>query len=80
MKATINNCHDEQILKELCSIFERGLIQKEIILSVDDAQNEEETYNVICTKYGISHKTADFIFHTTFNHWFSLNYRPKYVY
>ena len=42
MKATINNCHDEQILKELCSIFERGLIQKEIILSVDDAQNEEE--------------------------------------
>ena len=74
MKATINNCHDEQILKELWSIFERGLIQKEIILSVDDAQNEEEAYNVICTKYGISHKTADFIFHTTFNHWFSLNY------
>ena len=74
MKATINNCHDEQILKELCSIFERGLIQKEIFLSVDDAQNEEEAYNVICTKYGISHKTADFIFHTTFNHWFSPNY------
>lgn len=74
MRATINNCKDEQILKELCSLFERGLIQKEIILSVDEAHNEEEAYNTVSKKYGISPKTAEFIFHMTFDHWFSLNY------
>jgi len=71
MRATINNCKDEQILKELCSLFERGLIQKEIILSVDEAHNEEEAYNTVSKKYGISPKTAEFIFHMTFDHWFS---------
>lgn len=50
--------------------FERGLIQKEIILSVDEAHNEEEAYNTVSKKYGISPKTAEFIFHMTFDHWF----------
>lgn len=44
MKVTIYNCQDEQILKDLCSIFKRGMVQKELIDTTDAANDLEETY------------------------------------
>lgn len=73
MMATIYKCQDEQILKDLCSIFKRGLVQKELIDTTDAANDLEETYLAICDKYGVSKKTAEFIMNMTFKHWFSLN-------
>ena len=73
MKVTIYNCQDEQILKDLCSIFKRGMVQKELIDTTDAANDLEETYQAICDKYGVSKKTAEFIMNMTFKHWFSLN-------
>ena len=73
MMATIYKCQDEQILKDLCSIFKRGMVQKELIDTTDAANDLEETYLAICDKYGVSKKTAEFIMNMTFKHWFSLN-------
>ena len=44
MKSSIHKCKDEQILKELCSIFKKGLVQKELVDSTFEARNEEEVY------------------------------------
>lgn len=73
MNTSIYKCKDEQILKELCSIFKRGLGQKELIDASEMAKDIEETCQVICDKYGVSRKTAEFIMNMTFKHWFSLN-------
>ena len=74
MKSSIHKCKDEQILKELCSIFKKGLVQKELVDSTFEARNEEEVYQAIITKYGVSKKTAEFIINMTFGNLFSLNY------
>ena len=66
MMATIYKCQDEQILKDLCSIFKRGMVQKELIDTTDAANDLEETYQAICDKYGVSKKTAEFIMNMTF--------------
>lgn len=50
-----------------------GLVQKELIDSTDAAKDMEETYQVICDKYGVAKKTAEFIMNMTFKQWFSLN-------
>lgn len=73
MSASIYKCKDEQILKDFCSIFRTGLVQKELIDSTDAAKDMEETYQVICDKYGVAKKTAEFIMNMTFKQWFSLN-------
>lgn len=73
MRTSIYKCQDEQILKELCSIFKNGMVQKELIDTTDAANSLEETYQAICDKYGVSRKTAEFIMNMTFKHWYSLN-------
>lgn len=73
MRTSVYKCQDEQILKELCSIFKRGMVQKELIDATDSAKDMEEAYHAICDKYEVSKKTAEFIMNMSFKQWFSLS-------
>ena len=75
MGATVNNCKDEQILKELCSVFEKPLVQAEINHLIEDASSMDEAYDILCKHYNIAQKTAEFIMNMTFIHFYSLNYQ-----
>ena len=74
MRATINNCKDEHILKELCSVFKTPLVQSDINHSIDNATSMDDALDILSKKFGICKKTAEFIMDMTISHFYSLNY------
>lgn len=75
MSANIYKCKDEQILKELCSIFGGAhplhelidILLDESLLSMDD------TIKVISENFGISEKTSEFILNMQIGHFSKLD-------
>ena len=74
MITSIYKCKDEQILKELCSIFRDANPLHELKdILFDDSLSMEDTTKVISEKYGISEKTSEFILNMKIEHFCSLN-------
>ena len=81
MRSSIHKCKDEQILKELCSVFRTPLVQSEINHSIENATSIDAALDILSRKFGICKKTAEFIMDMTISHFYSLNYeKVKSVY
>ena len=81
MSSSIQKCKDEQILKELCSVFKKPLVQSEINHSIENAASIDDALDILIQKFDISQKSAEFIMDMTISHFYSLNYDTvKYAY
>jgi hypothetical protein len=74
MSASIYKCKDEQILKELCSIFRDANPLHELKeILFEDSLSMEDTFKAISEKFEISKKTSEFILNMKIEHFCSLN-------
>lgn len=81
MSSSIQKCKDEQILKELCSVFKKPLVLSEINHSIENAASIDDALDILIQKFDISQKSAEFIMDMTISHFYSLNYDTvKYAY
>jgi hypothetical protein len=74
MITSIYKCKDEQILKELCSIFRDANPLHELKeILFDDSLSMEDTIKLISERFRISKKTSEFILNMKIDHFCSLN-------
>lgn len=74
MSASIYKCKDEQILKELCSIFRDANPLHELKeILFEDSLSMEDTFKEISEKFEVSKKTSEFILNMKIEHFCSLN-------
>ena len=74
MSASIYKCKDEQILKELCSIFRDANPLHELKeILFEDSLSVEDAIKAISEKFEISKKTSEFILNMKIGYICSLN-------